>query len=64
MIIKSSHREYFSNELKILGQKGIMNKNSSAYKLDLYLDRCGLLRVACRIQKSIVSEDMKHPMVP
>ena len=63
LIIKSSHRKYFSNELKILVQKGIINKNSSIYKLDLYLDRCGLLRVGGRIQKFIASEEMKHPMV-
>ena len=60
LIIKSSQRKYFSNELKILGEKGILNKKSSIYKLDPFLDRCGLLRVGGRIQKSIVSEEMKH----
>ena len=60
VIIKSSQRRYFSNELKILEQKGILNKKSSIYKLDPYLDRCGLLRVGGRIQKSAVSEEMKH----
>ena len=58
--IKSSQSKYFSNELKILGEKTILNKKSSIYKLDPFLDRCGLLRVGGRIQKSIVSEEMKH----
>ena len=58
--IKSSQWRYFSNELKILGEKGILNKKISIYKLDPFLDRCGLLRVGGRIQKSIVSEEMKH----
>ena len=46
VIIKSSQRRYFSNELEISEDKEIMNKNSSIYKLDPYLDRCGLLRVS------------------
>ena len=41
VIIKSSQRRYFSNELEISEDKEIMNKNSSIYKLDPYLDRCG-----------------------
>ena len=49
--------------MKILGEKGILNKKSSIYKLDPYLDRCGLLRVGGRIEKSIVSEEMKHPVL-
>ena len=61
--IKSSQRRYFSNELKILGEKGILNKKISIYKLDPFLDRCGLLRVGGQIQKSIVSEEMKHPVL-
>ena len=63
LIIKSSQRKYFSNELKILLEKGILSKNSNIYKLDPFLDRCGLLRVDGRIQKSIVSEEMKHPVL-
>ena len=63
LIIRSSQRKYFSNELKILGEKGILNWKSSIYKLDPFLDRCGLLRVGGRIQKSTVSEEMKHPVL-
>ena len=63
LLIKSSQRKYFSNELKILGEKGILNWKSSIYKLDPFLDRCGLLRVDGRIQKSIVSEEMKHSVL-
>ena len=44
-------------------EKGILSKNSNIYKLDPFLDRCGLLRVDGRIQKSIVSEEMKHPVL-
>ena len=63
LIIKSSQRRYFSNELKILEEIGILSKKSGIYKLDPYLDRCGLLRVGGRIQKSTISEEMKHPML-
>ena len=45
LITKSSQRKYFSNKLKIVGEKGIFNKKSSIYKLDPLLDMCGLLRV-------------------
>ena len=45
VIIKSSQKSYFSNELKILEENGILHKKSSIHKLDPYLDRCGLLRV-------------------
>ena len=63
MIIKSSQRSYFSNKLVILEEKWILNKKSSIYKLDPYLDNCGLLRVCGQIQKSVVSEEMKHPVL-
>ena len=63
LITKSSQRKYFSNKLKIVGEKGIFNKKSSIYKLDPFLDMCGLLRVGGRIQKSIVSQEMKHPVL-
>ena len=36
--IKTPQRKYFSNELKILGETGILNKKSSIYKLDPFLD--------------------------
>ena len=42
LIIKSSRGRYFSNEMKILEEKGILNKKNSIYKLDSCLDRCGL----------------------
>ena len=42
---------------------GILSKKSGIYKLDPYLDRCGLLRVGGRIQQSTISEEMKHPML-
>ena len=42
---------------------GILSKKSGIYKLEPYLDRCGLLRVGGRIQKSTISEEMKHPML-
>ena len=63
MIIKSSQIRYFSNELKILKEKKILSKKSSIYKLDPYLDKCGLLRVGGRIQKSAISEEIKHPVL-
>ena len=63
VIIKSCQRRYFSNELKILEEKAILNKKSSIYKLDPYLDRCGLLRVGSRIQKSAIIEEMKYPVL-
>ena len=63
VIIKTSQKWDFSNEMKILDEKGILNKKSGIYRLDLYWDRCGLLRVGGRIQKSTVSEEMKHPVL-
>ena len=39
LIIKSSQRRHFSNELKILEEKGLLSKKSSIYKLDPYVDR-------------------------
>ena len=63
LIIKSFQRRSFSNELKILEMKGILNKKSSIYTLDSYLDKRGLLRVGCRIQKSSASEEIKHPQL-
>ena len=63
VIMKSSQRSYFSHELKILEQKGILNKKSSIYKVDSYLDRCGLLRIGGQIQKYAINEEMKHPVL-
>ena len=59
VIIKSSQRRYFSNDLKILEEKGILNKKSRIYNLDLCLNRCGLLSVGGQIQKSTISEEIK-----
>ena len=42
LITKSSRGRYFSNEMKILEEKGILNKKNSIYKLDSCLDRCSL----------------------
>ena len=42
LIIKSSRGRYFSNEMKILEEKGILNKKNSIYKLDSCLDRYSL----------------------
>ena len=44
VIVKSFQIRYFSNELEILEEKGILNKKSSIYNLGPYLDRCSLLR--------------------
>ena len=44
-------------------EKGVLSKKSSIYKLDPYLDRCGLLRVSGRIQKSAASEEIKRPVL-
>ena len=63
VIVKSSQRRYFSNELEILEQKRILNKKSRIYKLDPYLVRYSLLRVGGQIQKFAVSEEMKHPVL-
>ena len=41
-----------------MGEKGILNKKRSNYKLDPCLGKVG-----GRIQKSIVSEEMKHPVL-
>ena len=49
--------------MKILEGKGILSKKSGIYKLDPYLDKCGLLRVGGRIQKSAISEEIKHPVL-
>ena len=63
VILKLSQRRYFSNELKILEEKGILNKKSSVYKFGPYLDRCGFLRVGNWIHKPTVTEEMKHPVL-
>ena len=47
----------------ILEEKVILNKKSNIYKLGPYLDRCGWLRGGGQIQKSKVSEEMKHPVL-
>ena len=61
VIIKASQRRYFSCELEILEKERILKKKSSIYMFDAYLYRCGLLRSGGQIQKSVVSEVMKHP---
>ena len=47
----------------ILEEKWILNQKSSIYKLDPYLEKCGLLRVGGQIQKSALSVEMKHPVL-
>ena len=73
-IIRSLQREEFQSEISLLHGIGVqvlqdqtqlrtMKKASSFYKLDLFLDKGGTLRVGGRLKHADLPEAAKHPVI-
>ena len=77
VIIKSVQRETFKEELNIIAQRSSRNdgsrnrtkankkslKKSSVYRLDLYIDDTGILRVGGRLHQTDLTFKEKHPVL-
>ena len=69
--------KFFEEEISFLIQKrhslpesnisrprsNFLKKNSPLYKLDPFLDECGILRVGDRLGLSNFHSDVKHPII-
>ena len=62
-IIRVSQRRHLSDEIKLMERNKCVKKSSSIYKLDLYIDGNGLLRVGGRLNQSTMDESVKHPIL-
>ncbi|XP_022834488.1 uncharacterized protein LOC111362158 [Spodoptera litura] len=61
--IKQSQQQWFQAELIALKNKSPLEKSSSLYKLNVFIDQCGILRVGGRLRYSPLLDDTKHPVV-
>ena len=61
--IRQSQQQWFHAEFIALKNKVPLDKTSSLYKLNLFLDECEILRVGGRLRYSQLSDDTKHPIV-
>ena len=54
---------YFGKEIALLSKQKKLEVNNRIFKLDPYVDAQGVLRVDGRIQKSLVQQEIQHPML-
>ncbi|KAI7792540.1 hypothetical protein IRJ41_018921, partial [Triplophysa rosa] len=63
-IIKLVQQESFSDEIKSLKLKKVVNtKKNRLYKLNLFLDKEGILRVGGRLSQATLHPYVKHPAI-
>ena len=62
-IIRSVQRRYFGEELNSLGKRKCLKSCSSIVKLDPFIDDEGILRVGGRIQRSVLANEIQHPVL-
>ncbi|KAK3883300.1 hypothetical protein Pcinc_012337 [Petrolisthes cinctipes] len=62
-LIRMVQRLHFVKELGALSSQNAVCRGSPLFKLDVFLDEDGLIRVGGRIRQSSLSDDVKHPVV-
>lgn len=62
-IIKMDQSIYFSDEICKLRRIGELDKRSSIFNLNPFIDAKGILRVGGRLKNSFLSFDQKHPVI-
>ena len=55
--------EHFREEINKIAQNKPVSSKSKLYKLNVFLDRQGLLRVGGRLQHGSLAYDVKHPVI-
>ena len=63
MILKLAQNESFNDELRALKSHETVSKSSRLFKLCVFLDKDGLIRVGGRLKYSDLSFEAKHPAV-
>lgn len=63
LLFRLAQKEFYSEEIHILKLNKTLSKSSSLYKTTPKLDEAQILRVEGRIEKAIVSEDTKFPII-
>ncbi|KAK3895730.1 hypothetical protein Pcinc_000653 [Petrolisthes cinctipes] len=56
-------RLHFAKELRALSSQNAVCRGSPLFKLDVFLEEDGLIRVGGRIRQSSLSDDVNHPVV-
>lgn len=60
---KTVQKAWFSHELKLLNEGGLLPKSNSLIRLTPFVDKYGVLRVGGRIQNSLLDPETKHPII-
>jgi len=63
VLVKLVQRSYFSKELSLLLKQQNLNKNSPILRLNLFIDKEGILRVGGRLKLSDLTYNTKHPIL-
>lgn len=62
-IFKAVQEDVYEKELKCLTQGIKVHHQSLLVRLDLFIDKSGLIRVGGRIHKAILEDQEKHPLI-
>jgi hypothetical protein len=62
-IIKSLQREAFPEEVHALSNNLVVKETSPMFKLNPFLDDCGVIRVGGRLKRGSIPDHVKHPAV-
>ena len=62
-LIRMIQSNYYAEEIAALKKNDAVQRSSSLWKLDPFMDAEGLLRVGGRIGKSLLNYDAQHPII-
>ncbi|XP_063592525.1 uncharacterized protein LOC134769716 [Penaeus indicus] len=63
VIIKELQSKYYADEKRVLQTKKVLNKRSSLYKLDPFMDIDGIMKVRGRLSQANLNEASRHPVI-
>lgn len=63
LIIQAVQKSEFSREIQLLKSGEVLDKTSSLWRLDCFVDDDGLLRVGGRMKLSAMLDSEKHPVI-
>ncbi|XP_038150062.1 uncharacterized protein LOC119789301 [Cyprinodon tularosa] len=63
IIIRDLQRQVYPEEIKLLSKVAQLPSQSKLFKMDVFLDQDGLLRVGGRLKNASLPTSLKHPVV-
>lgn len=63
IIIRDLQRQTYGEEIKLLSKGHQLQRRNKLYRLDVFLDTDGLIKVGGRLSRSSLCDSFKHPIV-